>query len=171
MKQNIKDLIIFIGIIALILLSFFRGDEKPVNSDSEVKIKVVEKIIEGKDSTIYKYTTKIIHETKHINRLTKSVDSLKFQLSHLKDTTEIIKLQSVLIDTLTQENIHLKTVVKVQDSVNTQLKQVVALKDTIIGYKDEIIIDLKDDNKKTKRKLIGSIGLNIAQSIALIFKK
>lgn len=173
MKQNIKDLLLFGGVIALILLFVFKGDNEPDNSESEFKIVEVEKIIEGKDSTIYINTIKIVQETKLIEELSNSIDSITKKLNDLKiknDTFNIIQTQDTLIDALTDSNEHLQTVVDIQGNTILEQKDIISLKDTIIGYKDEIIVDLKDSNKKTKRKLIVSIGLNIVQTIALILK-
>lgn len=173
MSQKIKDLLIFGGIITLIILLVFKGDNEPVNSEPELKIVEVETIIEGKDSIIYINTIKIVQETKLIKELSSSIDSITKKLNDLKvenDTFNIIQTQDTLIDALTDSNEHLQTVVDIQGNTILEQRDIISLKDTIICYKDEIIIDLKDRNKKTKRKLIGSICLNIAQSIALILK-
>ena len=102
--------------------------------------------------------TKEIHE---------SVDTLRIILAEserLKDTSKIISDQRNVIDTLSKENIYLYETVYLQDSTITTLEQ----RDTLRTIEIDI---LKSDNKKVKCKLFGSIGLNIAQVIALKFKK
>ena len=145
-----KNAILFILLVVIIILLCFRGGNDIIHT----------KIIQGKTDTVEIYKIKTVEKLKIVNRLHTSTDTIRIYLDSvitLKDTVRIIEVQSILIDTLTEENKQLYKVVELQDSTIVMQSEIIALKDKKI--------------KKVKRRLVGSVVLNIIQSALIIFRK
>ena len=146
-----KNVLLFILFIIIAILLFFKDGKETI---------IETKIIQGKIDTVEIYKTKTIEKLKVVNRLHTSTDTIRIYLDSvitLKDTVKIIEVQSILIDTLTEEN--------------KQLYKVIELQDSTITTQDEIITLQSKEIKKVKRRLIGSVILNVIQSTLMIFKK
>ena len=145
-----KNAILFILLVVIIILLCFRGGDDIIHT----------KIIQGKTDTVEIYKIKTVEKLKIVNRLHTSTDTIRIYLDSvitLKDTVRIIEVQSILIDTLTEENKQLYKVIELQDSTIITQDEIIALKDKKI--------------KKVKRKLIASVFLNIIESVLIIFRK
>ena len=151
-----KNVLLFIGIITIIILLLFRGE----------KIVTQTQVIQGKIDTVEIYKTKTVEKLKVVHRIHKSTDTIRIYLDSvitLKDTVRIIQVQSILIDTLTEENKQLYEVIEYQDSTIITLEEI----DSLRVEENET---LKQDNKKIKRKLFGVSAVAILVSIVAILK-
>lgn len=160
-KKGIFNILIAVGIGAIILLLVFRSEPKPVFPISSVK--TIEKRIAGKDTVINNYFTKIGNEKKIIDVISSQLEELRTELEQVKnrkDTFNIVRIQDTLIYTLTIENEHLRNVINYQDSVIVAQRYIINSKDTLIAI-------ARNDGKKYKRQRNWSIAGNVVQGVIL----
>lgn len=154
--MKVKDFLLFTGVIAIILLMIFRGNEKPIYPEPTIQ-EIETRIIE-KDTIIYHNEKIVIREKNNAAETRVLFDSLFSELEKVKtarDTFMIIQIQDTLINTLNVENSHLKNVIVGQDSIIVAQRYIINSKDTIISIGDR-------DLKKAKRQrnismLIGGV--------------
>tara|TARA_R110000803_G_scaffold54464_1_gene111163 strand:+ start:264 stop:755 length:492 start_codon:yes stop_codon:yes gene_type:complete len=159
-----KDILIFVGIIAIILLLVFRGKGKQIFKVAPIK--EIETRIEGKETTINTIEKRIGNEKEIISKISKEINLLRIDLDAFKsrrDTVRIIQIQDTIINVLTLENVHLKSVVNDQDSVINYQRYIIDSKDTIIAI-------LGDDKKRFKKQRNSSLLFNVLLTGAVILK-
>ena len=103
--MKIKDALIFVGVIAIILLLVFRGNESPVFKVSPIK--KIETRIEGKETRINTIEKRIGNEKNIIRQISNEIGLLRADLETFKaerDTVRIIQIQDTIINVLTSEN-------------------------------------------------------------------
>ena len=165
MKIKIKDIIYVTALISIILLLIFRGNNKPIYNITPTK--EIIKNIEGKESIINHYETKVIQDKKEVKKLQYKVGELSYQLDQLKqnrDTVQIIKIQDTIIYVQTVE-------LEYMDSVVIGLDSIIVAQRFIINSKDTIIAIQNNEYKKVKRQRNISILFNGVLSAVAIFKK
>jgi hypothetical protein len=165
MNQKIKDLLLYVGVISIILLLVFRGDEKPIYEVSPIE--QIYNNIEGKDSIIVHHEKIVIREKSNAEESRILFDSLFLELERVKnkrDTFQIIQIQDTLINTLNVENYHLRNVIEGQDSIIVAQRYIIDSKDTIISIG-------QNDLKEVKRQRNISMLINGVLGSVLIFKK
>ena len=159
-----KDILIFVGIIAIILLLVFRGKGKQIFKVAPIK--EIETRIEGKETTINTIEKRIGNEKEIISKISKEINLLRIDLDAFKsrrDTVRIIQIQDTIINVLTLENVHLRSVVNDQDSVINYQRYIIDSKDTIIAI-------LGDDKKRFKKQRNSSLLFNVLLTGAVILK-
>ena len=141
--MKIKDVLLIIGIIAIIYLLLTPKDVKEV-------IKY-EQLIEIQKDTITIYKDKIIEKTIYIKSIHEDVENLKTELIDDKLTgidSVIIEKQDTIIEKLTIENKQLYEVSRFKDNIILKAEE-------IDSSRVEQIDLLIKENKREKRKLIG----------------
>ncbi len=162
--MKVKDLILILGVIAIILLLVFRGDDKSIYKVAPIK--KIETRIEGKETIIKTIEKRIGNEKEIISKISTEINLLRADLDDfksLRDTVHIIQIQDTIIEVLTSENLHLKSVVSDQDSVITFQRYIINSKDTIIEV-------LKSDTKRFKKQRNISVLINALLTGAVILK-
>lgn len=162
--MKIKDGLIIAGVIAIILLLIFRGNEKPVFEVAPIK--EIETRIEGKETRINTIEKRIGNEKEIISRISNEIGLLRSDLESFKaerDTLRIVQIQDTIINVLTSENTHLKSVVNDQDSIIVHQRYIINSNDTIVAV-------LKNDTKKFKKQRNISILINALLTGAVILK-
>lgn len=169
LKTKLKvllDIIVGYGpIVGLVYLIFIYQPTETVHQPPEVR--TVETRIEGKDTLIKEIQTRIIHDNAQIEILSNQLADLKNDLINVKqarDTVMIVQIQDTIINTLTDENSHLRNVVVGQDSIIVAQRYIIDSKDTIISIGNTNI-------KKLKRQRNLSVLVNVIQGAILIIKK
>lgn len=151
-----KNVLLFIGIIAIIILLLFRGE----------KIVTQTKLIEGKTDTLLIYKDSIVKEIEYIHHYHKSIDTVFNTLEVAKvkkDTVKIIVVQDSIIKMQSREIKHLFNVVDLQSNTIVTHEEI----DSLRIAENEL---LKQDNKKIKRKLFLTTLVGGVLGIVAIFK-
>jgi len=164
MKIQIKDILIFAGILAVILLLVFK--KKPEQIFHVEPVKKIETRIEGKETFINTIEKRIGNETKIISEITSQIEFLRAELMNVKnkrDTFQIIQIQDTLINSLSNENWRLKNIVRDQDSIIVAQRYIINSKDTLISIG-------KFDLKRVKKQRNISLFFNALQTGIIIFK-
>jgi len=162
--EKIKDYLIIVGVIAIILLLIFRGSEKPIYKIAPIK--EIETRIEGKETRINTIEKRIGNEKNIIKQISNEIGLLRADLETFKaerDTIRIIQIQDTIINVLTSENTHLKSVVNDQDSIIVHQRYIINSNDTIVTV-------LKADTKRFKKQRNISILINALLTGAVILK-
>ena len=162
--EKVKEALIILGIIAIILLLVFRGTEKPVYKIAPIK--KIETRIEGKETRINTIEKRIGNEKNIISKISNEITLLRQDLERFKserDTVRIVQIQDTIINVLTSENTHLKSVVNDQDSIIVHQRYIIDSKDTIVTV-------LKADTKRFKKQRNISILINALLTGAVILK-
>jgi len=162
--EKIKEYLIIAGVIAIILMLIFRGSEKPVYKVAPIK--KIETRIEGKETRINTIEKRIGNEKNIIRQISNEIGLLRADLETFKaerDTVRIIQIQDTIINVLTSENTHLKSVVNDQDSIIVHQRYIINSNDTIIAV-------LKNDTKRFKKQRNISILINALLTGAFILK-
>jgi len=157
--MKIKDVLLIIGIIAIIYLLLTPKDVKEV-------IKY-EQLIEIQKDTITIYKDKIIEKTIYIKSIHEDVENLKTELIDDKLTgidSVIIEKQDTIIEKLTIENKQLYEVSRFKDNIILKAEE-------IDSSRVEQIDLLIKENKREKRKLIGVTIVAGLIVILQIFRK
>ena len=134
------------------------------------RLQTIEHVIQGKDSIVTIWKTKIIQDKGRIKGLTSQLDRYKDSLDiarELKDTVLIIDTQDTIIkqqDTIIK---FYKDLTSNCDSIITEQNEVIELKDSVIMIQRN---ELNDLHKKKKRRKIGSIFASIGILTLLILK-
>ena len=162
--EKVKEALIILGIIATIWLLVFRGTEKPVYKIAPIK--KIETRIEGKETQIKTIEKRIGNEKNIISQISNEIGLLRSDLESFKaerDTVRIIQIQDTIINVLTSENTHLKSVVNDQDSIIVHQRYIIDSNDTIVTV-------LKADTKRFKKQRNISILINALLTGAVILK-
>mgnify|MGYP003660066484 CR=1 FL=1 len=129
-------------------------------------IKKIETRIEGKETQINTIEKRIGNEKNIISKISNEIGLLRADLETFKaerDTIRIIQIQDTIINVLTSENTHLKSVVNDQDSIIVHQRYIINSNDTIVTV-------LKSDTKRFKKQRNISIIINALLTGAVILK-
>ena len=163
MKVNNIIIALLIGVIVYLLFQ-----KRPMYVAN--RLQTIEHIIEGKDSIVTIWKTKIVQDKSKIKGLTSQVDRLKDSLSvskELKDTILIIDTQDTIIKQQDTTIRFYEELVEACDSVMTNQNHLIELKDSVIMIQRN---ELNDFKKKKKRRKLGEIIAGIGMLTLLIFK-
>jgi hypothetical protein len=163
MKVNNIIIALLIGVIVYLLFQ-----KRPMYSAG--RLQTIEHVIEGKDSIVTIWKTKIVQDKSKIKGLTSQVDRLKDSLSvskELKDTILIIDTQDTIIKQLELNIRYYDELVEACDSVMTNQNHLIELKDSVIMIQRN---ELNDFKKKKKRRKLGEIIAGIGMLTLLIVK-
>jgi hypothetical protein len=163
MKVNNIIIALLIGVIVYLLFQ-----KRPMYSAG--RLQTIEHVIEGKDSIVTIWKTKIVQDKSKIKGLTSQVDRLKDSLSvskELKDTILIIDTQDTIIKQLELNIRYYDELVEACDSVMTNQNHLIELKDSVIMIQRN---ELNNFKKKKKRRKLGEIIAGIGMLTLLIVK-
>ena len=163
MKVNNIIIALLIGVIVYLLFQ-----KRPMYSAG--RLQTIEHVIEGKDSIVTIWKTKIVQDKGRIKGLTNQVERLKDSLSvskELKDTILIIDTQDTIIKQQDTTIRFYEELVEACDSVMTNQNHLIELKDSVIMIQRN---ELNDFKKKKKRRKLGEIIAGIGMLTLLIFK-
>jgi len=160
-----KELLIVLLISVIVFLLFQKRPMYVAN-----RLQTIEHVIEGKETVVEKWKTKIVEDKSKIKGLTSQVERYKDSLSlakELKDTITIIEYQDTIIsqqDTIIR---FYKDLTSNCDSIITEQNEAIELKDSVIMIQRN---ELNDLSKKRKKRKIGSIFAGIGIITLLIIK-
>lgn len=163
MKVNNIIIALLIGVIVYLLFQ-----KRPMYVAN--RLQTIEHIIEGKDSIVTIWKTKIVQDKSKIKGLTSQVDRLKDSLSvskELKDTILIIDTQDTIIKQQDATIRFYEELVEACDSVMTNQNHLIELKDSVIMIQRN---ELNNFKKKKKRRKLGEIIAGIGMLTLLIVK-
>ena len=163
MKVNNIIIALLIGVIVYLLFQ-----KRPMYVAN--RLQTIEHVIEGKDSIVTIWKTKIVQDKSKIKGLTSQVDRLKDSLSvskELKDTILIIDTQDTIIKQLELNIRYYDELVEACDSVMTNQNHLIELKDSVIMIQRN---ELNNFKKKKKRRKLGEIIAGIGMLTLLIIK-
>lgn len=159
MKLTVKDILLVVGIGVIIYLLLIPNEIKEIVN--------VQQIVEIQKDTVTVYKEKVIEKIKYIKVIHNQIDTLKADLvtiKHVGIDSVTIAQQDTIIDVLTVENKELYNVVSIQDSTIIKLDEI-----DIIRV-EQIDLLIKDD-KKTKRRLVGTAIIGGLIVLLQIFRK
>ena len=159
MKLTIKDILLVVGIGVIIYLLLKPNEIKEIVN--------VQQVIEIQKDTVTVYKEKVIEKIKYIKVIHNQIDTLKADLvtiKHVGVDSVTIAQQDTIIDVLTVENKELYNVVSIQDSTIIKLDEI----DIIRVEQIDLLIK---DNKKTKRRLVGTAIIGGLIVLLQIFRK
>lgn len=159
MKLTIKDILLMVGIGVIIYLLLIPNEIKEIVN--------VQQIVEIQKDTVTVYKEKVIEKIKYIKVIHNQIDTLKADLvtiKHVGIDSVTIAQQDTIIDVLTIENKELYNVVAIQDSTIIKLDEI----DIIRVEQIDLLIK---DNKKTKRRLVGTAIIGGLIVLLQIFRK
>jgi len=159
MKLTIKDILLVVGIGVIIYLLLIPNEIKEIVN--------VQQVIEIQKDTVTVYKEKVIEKIKYIKVIHNQIDTLKADLvtiKHVGVDSVTIAQQDTIIDVLTVENKELYNVVSIQDSTIIKLDEI----DIIRVEQIDLLIK---DNKKTKRRLVGTAIIGGLIVLLQIFRK
>ena len=163
--MKVNNIIIALLISVIVYLLFQKRPMYVAN-----RLQTIEHVIEGKDSIVTIWKTKIVEDKSKIKGLTSQVDRLKDSLSvskELKDTILIIDTQDTIIKQLELNIRYYDELVEACDSVMTNQNHLIELKDSVIMIQRN---ELNDFKKKKKRRKLGEIIAGIGMLTLLIVK-
>jgi hypothetical protein len=163
MKVNNIIIALLIGVIVYLLFQ-----KRPMYVAN--RLQTIEHVIQGKDSIVTIWKTKIVQDKSKIKGLTSQVDRLKDSLSvskELKDTILIIDTQDTIIKQQDTTIRFYEELVEACDSVMTNQNHLIELKDSVIMIQRN---ELNDFKKKKKRRKLGEIIAGIGMLTLLIVK-
>ena len=163
MKVNNIIIALLIGVIVYLLFQ-----KRPMYSAG--RLQTIEHVIEGKDSIVTIWKTKIVQDKGRIKGLTNQVERLKDSLSvskELKDTILIIDTQDTIIKQQDTTIRFYEELVEACDSVMTNQNHLIELKDSVIMIQRN---ELNNFKKKKKRRKLGEIIAGIGMLTLLIVK-
>ena len=163
MKVNNIIIALLIGVIVYLLFQ-----KRPMYVAN--RLQTIEHIIEGKDSIVTIWKTKIVQDKSKIKGLTSQVDRLKDSLSvskELKDTILIIDTQDTIIKQQDGTIRFYEELVEACDSVMTNQNHLIELKDSVIMIQRN---ELNDLHKKKKRKKLATVLASIGIATLFIVK-
>jgi hypothetical protein len=159
MKLTIKDILLVAGIGVIIYLLLIPNEIKEIVN--------VQQVVEIQKDTVTVYKEKVIEKIKYIKVIHNQIDTLKADLvtiKHVGIDSVTIAQQDTIIDVLTVENKELYNVVSIQDSTIIKLDEI----DIIRVEQIDLLIK---DNKKTKRRLVGTAIIGGLIVLLQIFRK
>jgi hypothetical protein len=163
MKVNNIIIALLIGVIVYLLFQ-----KRPMYVAN--RLQTIEHIIEGKDSIVTIWKTKIVQDKGRIKGLTSQLDRYKDSLNvskELKDTILIIDTQDTIIKQQDTTIRFYEELVEACDSVMTNQNHLIELKDSVIMIQRN---ELNDFKKKKKRRKLGEIIAGIGMLTLLIVK-
>ena len=163
MKVNNIIIALLIGVIVYLLFQ-----KRPMYSAG--RLQTIEHVIEGKDSIVTIWKTKIVQDKGRIKGLTSQLDRYKDSLDlarELKDTVLIIDTQDTIIKQQDTTIRFYEELVEACDSVMTNQNHLIELKDSVIMIQRN---ELNDFKKKKKRIKLGEIIAGIGILTLLIVK-
>ena len=163
MKVNNIIIALLIGVIVYLLFQ-----KRPMYVAN--RLQTIEHVIEGKDSIVTIWKTKIVQDKGRIKGLTNQVERLKDSLSvskELKDTILIIDTQDTIIKQQDTTIRFYEELVEACDSVMTNQNHLIELKDSVIMIQKN---ELNNFKKKKKRRKLGEIIAGIGMLTLLIVK-
>ena len=163
MKVNNIIIALLIGVIVYLLFQ-----KRPMYSAG--RLQTIEHVIQGKDSIVTIWKTKIVQDKSKIKGLTSQVDRLKDSLNvskELKDTILIIDTQDTIIKQQDTTIRFYEELVEACDSVMTNQNHLIELKDSVIMIQRN---ELNNFKKKKKRRKLGEIIAGIGMLTLLIVK-
>ena len=163
MKVNNIIIALLIGVIVYLLFQ-----KRPMYVAN--RLQTIEHIIEGKDSIVTIWKTKIVQDKGRIKGLTSQLDRYKDSLDlarELKDTVLIIDTQDTIIKQQDTTIRFYEELVEACDSVMTNQNHLIELKDSVIMIQRN---ELNDFKKKKKRIKLGEIIAGIGILTLLIVK-
>lgn len=160
-----KEILIVLLVGVIVFLLFQKRPMYVAN-----RLQTIEHVIEGKDSIITIWKTKIVQDKGRIKGLTSQVERYKDSLSlakELKDTVLIIDTQDTIIKQQVVTIRFYEELVEACDSVMSNQNHLIELKDSVIMIQRN---ELNDLSKKRKKRKIGSIFAGIGILTLLIVK-
>ena len=163
MRYKEMLIVLLIGVIVFLLFQ-----KRPMYVAN--RLQTIEHVIEGKDSIVTIWKTKIVQDKGRIKGLTSQLDRYKDSLSlakELKDTITIIEYQDTIIKQQDTTIRFYEELVEACDSVMSNQNHLIELKDSVIMIQRN---ELNDLSKKRKKRKIGSIFASIGLLTLLIVK-
>ena len=160
-----KELLIVLLICVIVALLFRKRPMYMAN-----RLQTIEHVIEGKDSIVTIWKTKIVQDKGRIDGLTNQVNRYKDSLTfakELKDTVLIIDTQDTIIKQLELNIRYYDELVEACDSVMSNQNHLIELKDSVIMIQRN---ELNDLHKKKKRKKLATILASIGIATLFIVK-
>jgi hypothetical protein len=163
MRYKEMLIVLLIGVIVFLLFQ-----KRPMYVAN--RLQTIEHIIEGKDSIVTIWKTKIVQDKGRIKSLTSQLDHYKDSLDlarELKDTVLIIDTQDTIIKQQDTTIRFYEELVEACDSVMTNQNHLIELKDSVIMIQRN---ELNNFKKKKKRRKLGEIIAGIGMLTLLIVK-
>ena len=163
MRYKEMLIVLLIGVIVFLLFQ-----KRPMYVAN--RLQTIEHVIEGKDSIVTIWKTKIVQDKGRIEGLTNQVNRYKDSLSlakELKDTILIIDTQDTIIKQLELNIRYYNELVEACDSVMSNQNHLIELKDSVIMIQRN---ELNDLHKKKKRKKLATILASIGIATLFIVK-
>ena len=155
--------IIDAGLVGLVCF-FIINQPKPIVK--QPKERVIERRIETKEANVDQLLSQVAIDRNVINSINNQLLRLKWQLNAYKkdgDTTQIIKLQDIIIHAQDTTIVQYEVMDSRKDSIIADLQDISKSKDTIIDIKDQKI-------KKKNRTILGLTILSVLEAGAIIIK-
>lgn len=134
MKIERRHIIISLWVV-LAVFAVWNFLKKPVQVFAPSKPRVIERMIEGKETVIEKHFQDITGQQRAIKTLSNELSLMKDELSRvksLKDTVKIIQIQDTLISVLVKQGSHKDSVINFQDSIIVAQRYIIDSKDTLL---------------------------------------
>jgi hypothetical protein len=155
-----KEMLIVLLIAVIVYLLF---QKRPMYSAG--RLQTIEHVIQGKDSIVTIWKTKIVQDKGRIKGLTNQVERYKDSLDiarELKDTVLIIDTQDTIIKQLELNIRYYDELVEACDSVMTNQNHLIELKDSVIMIQRNELNDLSKKRKKGKFfNMVGKIATGV----------
>jgi hypothetical protein len=159
--SNIKTIAI-VGMAMLVVYLYFRKDVQVIKPP---KPKWVINNIHNKEKEVKTLEKSLVPDNAQIKALGKTIDELMNDVAYLKqkrDTAILVETQDTLIQVLYYQGQVKDTVIRKQDQIISDLKYIVASKDTLLMIS-------KADLKRSKRKnVILGIAAALGWGVAVI---
>lgn len=155
-----------IAVVGLVILAVCLIFNQPKPIVQQPKERVIERRIETKEANVDQLLNQVAVDRNVINSINNQLVRLKWQLNAFKkngDTTQIIKLQDIIIHAQDTTIVQYEVMDSRKDSIIADLQDISKSKDTIIDIKDQKI-------KKKNRTILGLTILSILEAGAIIIK-
>lgn len=155
-----------IAVSALLVISVSLIFNKPKPIIQQPKTRIIERRIETKEANVVQLLNQVASDRNIINSINNQLKRLKWQLNAVKisgDTTQIIRLQDIIIHTQDTTIVRYEEMDSRKDSIIADLQYISLSKDTIIDIKDQKI-------RKKNKTIIGLTILSIFESFAIMMK-
>jgi hypothetical protein len=160
MRYKEMLIVLLIGVIVFLLFQ-----KRPMYVAN--RLQTIEHVIEGKDSIVTIWKTKIVQDKGRIEGLTNQVNRYKDSLTfakELKDTVRIVEYQDTVIKKLDASILFYKSLTNKCDSIITEQIGTIELKDSLIFIHRNELNDIKKTTKQQKKRkklatILASIGI------------